>query len=127
MMANAGRRGPLHATASGKLLLALAADTELFERILGRPLRRYTETTITDPVRLRHELAEIRQRSYATCWQELCSLAVALRDHIGRVIGSLTVAGPATRLTTRTLNAHLVPLHTARQNIERQLGAPPNS
>lgn len=129
MMANAGRRGPLHATASGKLLLALAAGPELFERILRGPLRRYTETTITDPVRLRHELAEIRQRSYATCWQEreigLCSLTVALRDHTGTVIGSLTVAGPATRLTTRTLNAYLMPLHMARQNIERQLGAPP--
>ncbi len=131
MVANAGRRGPLHATASGKALLAFAADTELVEKILSEPQHRYTKTTITDPAQLRQELAQVRQQGYATCWQErevgLCSLAVTLRDYTGAVVGALTVAGPATRLTSRTISSHLTPLQTARHAIETRLGAQPEA
>ena len=127
MTANAGRRGPLHATASGKVLLAYTRDAQLFERIACRPLPRFTTTTITEPSALRQELAQARQQGFATCWQErevgLCSLAVPLRNYVGAVVGSLTVAGPATRLTMRTLQAHLAPLHAARHKIEAHLGA----
>lgn len=126
MTANAGRRGPLHATASGKVLLAFADDHELFNRIVDSPLRPLTRTTITDPSALRHEIAQVRQTGYATCWQEtevgLSSLAVAIRDYTGAVAGSIALAGPATRLTTRTLQAHLIPLQAAAHQIEVQLG-----
>lgn len=126
MSANAGRRGPLHATASGKVLLAFANDPDLFNRIISQPLPRLTRTTITDPSVLRQEIAQVRQNGYATCWQErevgLCSLAVALRDYTGAAVGSLAVAGPATRLTARTLQAHLIPLQAAAHQIETQIG-----
>ncbi len=126
MTANAGRRGQLHATASGKVLLAFADNPELVERIVSSPLPALTRSTITDPSVLRHEIAQVRQRGYATCWQErevgLCSLAVALRDYTGAVVGSLAVAGPATRLTTRTLQAHLRPLQETANQIEVHLG-----
>jgi DNA-binding IclR family transcriptional regulator len=126
MAANAGRRGQLHATASGKVLLAFANDPELFDRIVSAPLARLTRTTITDPSILRQEIAHVRQTGYATCWQErevgLCSLAVALHDYTGAAVGSLAVAGPATRLTTRTLQAHLMPLQAAAHQIELHLG-----
>ncbi len=127
MVANTGRRGMLHATASGKVLLACSGDTELWDRLLRRGLRRMTAATITDPDRLRHDIAEVRQKGYATCWQEgevgLCSVAVALRDYTGATVGCLTVAGPSTRLTTGTLQAHLAPLRAAAHSIETHLGA----
>src|SRR5690348_5012027 len=41
MRANAGRRGPLHATASGKVLLAFATDATLFDRLLSEPLTQF--------------------------------------------------------------------------------------
>lgn len=126
MTANAGRRGPLHATASGKILLAFAEDPDLFTRVIDGPPQQLTRTTITDASALRREIAQVRQTGYATCWQEtevgLCSLAVALRNYTGAVVGSLAVAGPATRLTTRTLQAHLVPLQAAAHQIEIHLG-----
>jgi DNA-binding IclR family transcriptional regulator len=127
MRANAGRRGPLHATASGKVLLAFAQDGLLLEEILSGPPERLTKTTITDPSVLRHELAEARRRGYATCWQErevgLCSVGVPLRDYRGSVVAALTVAGPATRLTTLTLQQHLGPLMAMARRVEAHLGA----
>lgn len=126
MRANAGRRGPLHATASGKALLAFASDSTLLDQILSKPLDKLTKTTITGSDTLRQELAQVRRRGYATCWQEgevdLCSVAVPLRDYRGGVVGSLAVAGPATQLTTRTLHEHLGPLAAASRRIEAHLG-----
>ncbi len=52
------------ARATGKLLLALSGP-DVFERYLRTPLRALTPTTITDPDRLRKELAAICERGYA--------------------------------------------------------------
>jgi len=127
MRANAGRRGSLHATASGKILLAFSADPMLLADLLAAPLERLTTAMITDPDRLRHDLAQARQQGFATCWQEgevgLSSVAVPVHDYRGAVVAALTVAGPASRLTARTLQTHLRPLHAARGRIEEHLGA----
>jgi DNA-binding IclR family transcriptional regulator len=54
-----GSRGPLHATAIGKVLLANAGQ-EQQERAFAGPLRRYTPFTITQPERLSMDLEQIR-------------------------------------------------------------------
>lgn len=126
MVAGAGRRSPLHSTASGKVLLAFAQDPQLLSGILSHPLARLTSTTITDAGRLRHELAQVRQQGYATCWQErevgLCSVAVPVRDYTGAVIASLAIAAPSTRLNSRTMRQNLAPLRAAAQAIGSELG-----
>ena len=128
MRADAGRRGALHATASGKVLLAYA-EPALVQRVLARPLERLTSTTITDASALRREIAEVRRNGYATCWQErevgLCSFAVPLRNYTNQVVGSLALAGPATRVTSREVAKHLGPLQAAAHAIENRLGARP--
>jgi DNA-binding IclR family transcriptional regulator len=65
-----GRAVPLHATSTGKALLAWVAGEDL-EAVLSGPLERFTDTTITDPDRLREELREVRTRGYATSRGEL--------------------------------------------------------
>jgi DNA-binding IclR family transcriptional regulator len=47
-----GKRTPLHATSSGKVLLAYA-DAETVAEVLDGGLERYTEHTVTDPRALR--------------------------------------------------------------------------
>ena len=125
MVAAAGGRSPLHSTASGKLLLSYAGEDEI-ERYLAGPLESFTPNTLTDPKLLRKQFAEIRAQGYATCWQErelgLCSMAVPLRDHTGAAIASLTLAGPAGRLTEDSVDAHLEPLRASAGEIEELLG-----
>src|SRR5699024_11105132 len=55
-----GQRTPLHATSSGKVLLA-AVDAAQFDGLTGT-LERYTEATITDPEALRLEMNRVRDR-----------------------------------------------------------------
>lgn len=126
MVASAGRRSPLHATASGKVLLAFDEDPDLWDRIASSPLKRFTDTTLTTVKQLRAELADVRTRGYATCWQErevgLCSMAVPLRDYSGKVVASLAIAAPATRLNSDTQEAHRAPLLQAAAHISGHLG-----
>lgn len=126
MVANAGRRSPLYSTASGKVLLAYAPDRTLFARMVDAGMEKLTPSTIVDPRELRQTLAEVRQRGYATCWQErevgLSSLAVPLRDYSGAVVASLAIAGPASRLNQRTLKQHLLALQQTGNAIGARLG-----
>lgn len=124
--ADAGRRSPLHATASGKVLLAYA-EPRLIERLLRAGLSALTAATITDPTALRAQLADVRANGYAACWQErevgLASISVPLRNYTGAVVGCLTLAASSVRLCEATLNEHLGPLRHAAAQIERHLGA----
>ena len=59
-----GQRMPIHAGAASKLLLAYLPPDEL-DYWLAKPLAAYTSKTITDPKRLRAELARIRRLGWA--------------------------------------------------------------
>lgn len=126
MVANAGRRGPLHATASGKVLLAFSSDASLVERVLNGPLPKLTKSTVTDPHALRRQLATVRTRGYAMCRQEreigLCSLAVPLRNYTGLVVGTLALASPAGRFTKASISEYLTGLQVAAHEIEVHIG-----
>ena len=126
MVANAGRRSPLHSTASGKVLLAFPPGANLLTSLLAHPLARLTPATIVDPAQLRGQLADIRRRGYGTCWEEreagLCSVAVPIRDYSGAVIASLAIAGPATRLNPGAVSALLPALQSAGRTIGAHLG-----
>ena len=52
----------LHATGSGKLLLAFLPEQELKSYLNSQRLERFTGSTITDPQRLCDELMQIRAR-----------------------------------------------------------------
>ncbi len=75
-----GRHAPLHATALGKALLSGESAEALEAWLADRTLPAYTVHTITDPARLRAELAEVRARGYAIEREEL---ALGPRLHRG--------------------------------------------
>ncbi|MCX6465079.1 MAG: IclR family transcriptional regulator [Pseudonocardiales bacterium] len=93
-----GSRLPLHATGVGLALLA-HAPVDLQELVLSRPLRRYTERTLTDPEQVRRALAEVRRTGVAVSDRqiEMVSLSVAAPVHgpDGEVVAALSVVVPA--------------------------------
>jgi DNA-binding IclR family transcriptional regulator len=98
-----GKRTPLHATSSGKVLLAYA-DAETVAEVLDGGLERYTEHTVTDPRALREELTGVRGRDWACCREELevglNSVAAPIFAGDGEMVGAVSVSGPSYRLTT---------------------------
>ncbi|MET8247899.1 IclR family transcriptional regulator [Streptomyces sp. NPDC005202] len=98
-----GRRTPLHATSSGKVLLAHMPPT-LREGLLARPLPRFTERTITGASMLRNELEAVVEQGYGITIEELelelglAAVAAPVRAHDGKVIAAISVSGPVYRL-----------------------------
>lgn len=103
-----GRSVPLHATSTGKALLAFAAD-DTVNAALARPLRAYTDTTVTDPDELRAELAATRERGYGVCRGEFETSAYGVSapvlDSGGRPLAIVSVWGPEGRLTEERFDA----------------------
>jgi DNA-binding IclR family transcriptional regulator len=90
-------RLPLHVTSSGLVLLAYG-DAELQERVLSRPLRRYTDRTIGTADELRAAMAEVRRQGYALLpghvHDEATGIAVPVRNALGEVVAGLSVIVP---------------------------------
>ncbi|GHF19320.1 IclR family transcriptional regulator [Amycolatopsis deserti] len=95
-----GQRTPLHATSSGKVLLAWAADDERESALAELPA--FTPNTRTDRAKLAEELAQVRERGWACTVEELevglNAVAAPIRAANGDVIAALSVSGPAYRM-----------------------------
>ncbi len=90
----AGQRAAIHAGAASKLLLAhLQADEQA--GWLARPLAPFTARTLTEPARLRSELARIRRQGWAQDRGEtvpsILAYAAPVQARDGRVLAALSV------------------------------------
>lgn len=97
----AGTRWPLHATASGKAVLARLPTPSAFE-LLDDRLEPFTPGTIVDRRELETDLERVRELGFATTVDELeiglTSVASAIVDDRGQPIGALALSGPSARL-----------------------------
>lgn len=95
-----GTRMPLHASASGKVILISLTQDELLELYPDDQLPQQAANTITTRSTLFAELDEIRERGYSTSHDEYvdgvsgAAVPVRLGD---RVVASLSIAGPTSR------------------------------
>jgi DNA-binding IclR family transcriptional regulator len=99
-----GRAVPLHATSTGKALLAFVGQDEI-EAALTPSLQRFTDRTITDPAELRAELDRTRRRGYAVSRGELetalWGASAPIRDRHGRPVAVVSVWGAEGRLKAK--------------------------
>jgi IclR family pca regulon transcriptional regulator len=110
---NVGTRFPAHATSMGRVQLAALSDADL-DDYLGRvELRPLTAHTLTDPAKLRAELARIRGQGWALVDQELeeglRSVAAPIRDRTGRVVAAVNVSAHASRASKDAVRRVLLP------------------
>ncbi|WP_351234301.1 IclR family transcriptional regulator [Streptomyces sp. NPDC002133] len=120
-----GRRTPLHATSSGKVLLAHGPAT-VRDEVLTGGLERFTERTVTSPQALRKQLAATTERGFATAVEELeiglNAVAAPVRGHDGAVLGALSTSGPAYRLGEDRLPGLADRTAAAARELSRRLG-----
>lgn len=119
-----GGRWPLHATATGQVLLA-HAPASFRDELLADPLTRYTTKTVTDPDRLRIALAEVRRSGYAivdeTITQGAMALAAPVRGPRDRLVAAV---GVTIRRGSVDPQSVLPALTMTAKAISRALGAP---
>lgn len=111
--ARMGTYYPMHATASGKAILAEFPQTRV-EAILDRwGLSAKTDNTITDRRDLFEELDRIEKQGYAIDDEEymngLQSVGTAVNEPDGTNIGAMSVSGPSYRMTDEVLTQEIIP------------------
>jgi IclR family acetate operon transcriptional repressor len=100
MSSHVGWRGPLHATAVGKVLLAWSPP-ELLARIASGALKRYADHTIVDADALAAEIANVRRQGFSVDREELLDGLVCVAAPVlagTRLVGAVSVSGPALRV-----------------------------
>ena len=97
---NVGTRWPMHATSTGKALIAF--DESGMGRV-GDELVALTARTITEHDELAEQLSEIRSRGFAETVDELedgfSGVAAVVRGGLGQVLGALSICGPTQRFS----------------------------
>lgn len=122
-----GKRLPLHFGGSGKATLAFMPEAEL-EGYLAQPALAKPAAGGPDVKRLRGELIEIRKRGYARSVGErvpgAASVAAPVRNHLGEIVGCISVSGPAWRFTDEKAAEYGRMMLKTAAEISHDLGAP---
>lgn len=107
----------LHATASGKAWLSTLDDDAVVSIVKRRGLQPVTARTGTDLGALLDELRTVRLKGYATVLEEMDEGINAIAAPITsgsngsrKCVGTVSVAGPASRMTTEVLESFVRPL-----------------
>ncbi|AIQ59936.1 IclR family transcriptional regulator [Paenibacillus borealis] len=91
-----GMRFPAHATAMGKMMLALLPDGELERRYSGKTLTAVTSHTLTDWAEFTGELSDIRQAGYAVDREEIIQgiscVAAPVLDAAGNAVAAVSTS-----------------------------------
>ncbi|GII28989.1 IclR family transcriptional regulator [Planotetraspora mira] len=121
-----GQLTPLHATSSGKVLLAHLDEQQRDELLGVSGLERYTPGTITSAEQLRSELDEARRRGYAVTVEEfeigLNAIAAPIRSHDGEVVAAVSASGPAYRFSEKRMHELAPTLIAGADDISRRMG-----
>jgi IclR family acetate operon transcriptional repressor len=125
MVSRVGGMNPLHCTGLGKALLAFMPPED-FDRYVAEPLERRTANTIVAPDILRADLQRARDRGYALDDIEneigVRCIGAPIFDHLGELVGSISLAGPTMRMTWERVDQLAGPVMEAAHEISARLG-----
>jgi DNA-binding IclR family transcriptional regulator len=119
---HAHRRPAIHATSTGKVLLAHARD-EIRERVIAQGLPRLTPSTLVDPDKFRAEIAQVRAQGYAVDREEfsrgVSSLSAPIFTEDRQSMAAISVVGTSDRLSGRRMEQALRVLLRATERISQ--------
>jgi DNA-binding IclR family transcriptional regulator len=126
-----GRRVPVHATSSGKVLLAFAPEHEQEAYLRRAELSRLTPDTITDPVAFRATLDAVRTHGWAEAANErevgVASIAAPIRNRHGTVVAAISIGSPIARFEAPARRQYSHTILEAGEAVSRRLGFAPEA
>lgn len=115
MYSRVGLPAPLHATAVGKVLASELAPGALERALAATTFKPFTARTIVTPEDYRQELELVRDRGWASDWEEhegfINCIAAPVRDGTERIVAAVSVSVPEVimdREGVRELLPHLL-------------------
>ena len=125
-----GEVGPMYCSSIGKAILSFMPENEVNSIIENEVLVKYTDNTITDPVVLRKELAEGRQKGFCVDNSEhehdvYCIGAPIFNEH-AEPIAACSISGTDVELLSSKLVKFSAVLRYTAQEISRRMGFIPS-
>ena len=115
-----GKRAPMHATGSGKLLLSQKTPSQLSDYLVLRGLPKFTDYTITSQDDFLAELKKVRESKMGMDNQEcelgLICVSMPLYTYSGSIIAGLSVFGDSDKMTQERIHSEIAPLLRAATN-----------
>jgi IclR family pca regulon transcriptional regulator len=121
-----GSRLPAFCTSMGRVLLANLPPDELEACVARIEYTPHTDRTVAHADKLRQVLRGVQRNGYAIVDQELelglRSMAVPIRNPMGKVVAALNVGAHAQRVTIQDMQNRFLPnLHSAAQELSMLL------
>lgn len=114
-----------HASAHGLVALAYG-PSYLLEQTLERPLKAWTPSTLTDPLKLRAEVEKVRRRRWATAADQLLvgvnALASPVFDYRNEWRGTIAIVGSTQFIDAAPAARQLALVVEAASEASRRLG-----
>jgi len=121
-----GAAVPLHCTGVGKVMLAYMPPEELAAILPQLEFRRLTANSIGSLQELQTHLQKVRKNGYACDLEEyephIRCIAAPIWDHSGAVNASVSITGPAVRMSFTRLRQLAPLIQDASKRISRGLG-----
>lgn len=120
-----GTYEPIHATASGKLLLAFSSVLIQKKILTNINLIPYNENTISSNLLFKKELRDIEIQGYSLDMEELeyglVCIAIPIRNKNKKVIASISASGPLSRFKIENIKNYITILKKGAFKIEKNL------
>ena len=120
-----GKSSAVHATSTGKSILAWLPEEDVVRIIAQQGMRAFTPTTITDFAALTEELRLVRRNGYAMDREEfqpgVICIGAPIRDRNGRVVGSISTSAPTMRADAKHLEMMRSEVVAAATDLTSQL------
>ena len=114
-----------HASAHGLVALAYGPP-QLLDTVLSKPLKAWTQATVTDPAKLKAEVETVRQRRWATAADRLLlgvnALASPIFDFRNEWRGSIAIVGATQFIDAQPAARQLAQVVGAASEASRRLG-----
>ncbi|MBI4273529.1 MAG: IclR family transcriptional regulator [Rhizobiales bacterium] len=122
-----GQSDAVHATATGKAMLAWLPEDEIRRLVTVQGMIRFTPTTITEFPALIEELRLVRRNGFALDREEflpgVICVGAAVRDHAGAVVGAISASTPTMRASDEHIARMREEVVAATRALSVELGA----
>lgn len=120
-----GSRNPAYCTGVGKAMLAYLNE-ELLNEVLPDKMESFTPNTITNKQEFINSLKIIKEKGYILDNEEfsmgLKCVAAPIFNHEGKAIYSISVSGPAVRMTQEKIQESIKLIKAAAKEISHKIG-----
>jgi DNA-binding IclR family transcriptional regulator len=121
-----GGRLPLYAGASPLVLLSGLPDDEIGQLLQTRQIQRFTENTLTDPLKVLEAVRMIRLQGYALSQEDVtlggAAVAAPVFDHNSAIVASISISGVVSRFSPERMPFMIERVIEAANGLSHELG-----